>query len=69
MKKSQIKCKLSRKLRRIPKYQTVKTNELEKLKMNDDIVNEKVSDQNENDQFKFFNVRVLFDAINVTRKK
>ena len=37
--------------------------------MNDDIVDENVSDQNENDQFDFFNVRTFFDAVDVTRKK
>ena len=69
MKKNQKKCKLNRKLRRIAKNQTVKTHELKKLKMNNDIVDKKVSDQNDNDQFEFFNVRIFFDAVNVTRKK
>ena len=48
-KKIQIKCKLNRKLRRMAKNQPVKMNELKKLKMNNDIVDENVSDQNDGD--------------------
>ena len=43
-KKNGIKYKLNRKLRRIAKNKTVKTNKLKKLKMNDDIVDKNVSD-------------------------
>ena len=37
--------------------------------MHNDIVKKNVSNQNDSDQCEFFNVRIFFDAVNVTRKK